>query len=245
MNSKIDKTYAPPSPLNIKRERRSLTNLSAVRTTPFFIILWTLALPLGAQDQHFNYGNFAFSLSPKVLEDGSITDASLGCQYTPSSTGSIRLRFSNGFSFQSEWITLAVNAGVVPIFYLHARQDMSIAPLMDPHSAKYAQDTFGSPYWYADFTLGLFKYVSLALLYDYSKLDYKVISFDDQLKWLTPEQEVVSQSLKLEASALIPTGGNAYIQIGYGRSFDSLQTNSAPLIESGRDYLILAMKTVQ
>jgi hypothetical protein len=62
--------------------------------------------------------------------------------------------------------------------------------------------------------------VSLALLYDYSKLDYKVISFDDQLKWLTPEQE---------ASALISTGGNIYIQIGYGCSFDSLRINSAPL----------------
>jgi hypothetical protein len=120
---------------------------------------------------------------------------------------------------------------------------MKITPLMDPHNADYSQETSGGPYFYADLTLTLFKYASLALLYDYSKLDYQVIDFDDQFKWFTPESKTISQSLKLEVCAFIPLGGNVYAQVGYGHSFDSIQVNSAPLVESGRDYVILAMKT--
>jgi hypothetical protein len=150
-----------------------------------------------------------------------------------------------GFNYQAEWFSAAVNGGVVPIFYLNARQDMSITPLMNPHNADYSQETTGGPYFYADISITLFKYASIALLYDYSELDYKVIDFDDQFKWITPASKTTSQSLKLEVCGFIPLGGNVYAQIGYGHSFDSLEINSAPLIESGGDYLILTMKTRQ
>lgn len=302
----------------------------------FVIILWIFGFPLSAQNQRFGLGNLSFSLSPKVLKDGSITDVSFGYTYAPHSAGLLRLRFSNtseneqfdetvpdslnasessafevfltpfeyaflnkeriqlkvgggvyyeyytltekgffdmpvletldkervnsfsndltrhnigpnialGFNYQSEWFTLTINAGAVPIFYLNARQDMGITPLMDPHNADYSQDTSGGPYLYADITAVLFKYASLALLYDYSALDYQVIDFDDQFKWRTPESKVVSQSLKLEVCALLPLGGAIYTQIGYGHTFDSTQVNSAPLVESGKDYLILTMKTI-
>jgi hypothetical protein len=303
--------------------------------TRFVVILWILAIPLSAQSERFELGNLSFSLSPKVLKDGSITDVSFGYQYTPNSAGMLRLRFSNtskneqfdetvpdslnaaessafevfltpfeyafinkggvqlkvggglyyeyytlaergffdmpilealgkervnsfsnnltrhnigpnialGFSYQGERLNLTVNAGAVPIFYLNARQETMIAPLMDPHSADYSQDTSGSPYLYADITVTLFKYVSLAFLYDYSELDYKVIDFDDQFKWRTPESKIASQSLKLEVSALLPLGG-VYTQIGYGHTFDSTRVNSAPLVEGGKDYLILAMRSI-
>jgi hypothetical protein len=303
-------------------------------TKPLFAAaLWILAIPLAAQ----NHESFSFSLSPKVLKDGSITDMSLGYQYTPSSTGNVRFRLANtakneqfdetvpdsinaiedqtialfltpfefaffnrprvqlkvggglyyeyytraekgffdmpaletlgkervnsfsndfkthsvgpnitlGFNYQTEWFSAAVNGGVVPVFYLSAHQDMKITPLIIPHNADYSQETAGGPYFYADLSITLFKYVSLALLYDYSELDYKVIDFDDQFKWLTPESKTIAQSLKLEVCGFIPLGGNVYAQIGYGHSFDSLEINSAPLIESGGDYLILTMKTRQ
>jgi hypothetical protein len=308
----------------------------APRIRPFFVVIWILAFPLSVQNQQLDMGRLSFSLSPKVLKDGSIIDTSLGFQYTAHSAGNARLRFSNtakneqfdetvpdsliasessvfelfltpfeyaflnaesvqlkvgggvyyeydtltekgffsmpaletlgkervnsfsndltrhivgpnialGFSCQSEWINLTVNAGAVPVFYLTARQNMGIAPLMDPHNADYSQDTSGSPYLYTDITVTLFKYASLALLYDYSVLDYKIIDFDDQFKWRTPESKVVSQSLKLEVCAFIPLGGNIYTQIGYGHTFDSTRVDSAPLVESGKDYLILTMKTI-
>jgi hypothetical protein len=305
------------------------------RRTLFTAALWILAMPLVAQNQE----NFSFSLSPKVLKDGSITDLSLGYQYTPNSAGNVRLRLSNtakneqfdetvpdsinaiedqtlalfltpfefaffnepsvqlkiggglyyeyytraekgffnmpdlelppigkervnsfsndfkthsvgptitlGFNYQAEWFSMTANGGVVPIFYMSARQDMRITPLMDPHAADYSQETAGGPYFYADLSVTLFKYTSFTLLYDYVALDYKVIDFDNQFKWFTPESKTITQSLKLEVCGFIPLGGNVYAQIGYGHSFDSIEVNSAPLVESGGDYLILAMKTRQ
>ncbi|MDR1030959.1 MAG: hypothetical protein LBL76_08835 [Treponema sp.] len=57
----------------------------------FAAVLWILAVPLATQSQE----KFSFSLAPKVLKDGSITDISLGYHYTPKSAGNVRLRFSN------------------------------------------------------------------------------------------------------------------------------------------------------
>jgi hypothetical protein len=54
----------------------------------------TAARVLAAQNQSFGNGNFSFSLSPKVLKDGSILDAALGWRYTANSAGTLRVRFS-------------------------------------------------------------------------------------------------------------------------------------------------------
>ncbi|MDR1219255.1 MAG: hypothetical protein LBK73_06540 [Treponema sp.] len=318
---------------NIDKAPRRLGNRALCAIKPLFAAaFWTLAIPLAAQAQE----RLSFSLSPKVLKDGSIIDMSLGCHYTPQIAGNVRLRFSNatrnerfdetadslnvvedqtfalfltplefalfnrpsvqlkvggglyyeyhtlaekgffnspkleeqgkepvnsfsndfkthsvgptitlGFNYQTEWFSAAVNGGVVPIFYLSVRQNMKITPLMGP-PADYSQETAGGPYFYADLSVTLFKYVSLALFYEYAELDcYKVVGFDDQFKWLTPESKTITQSLKLEVCAFIPLGGNVYIQIGYGHSFDSTEIDYAPLVESGADYLILAMKARQ
>jgi hypothetical protein len=149
-----------------------------------------------------------------------------------------------GFAWRSAYVNLSANAGIVPIFYLSARQKTGIVPLMDPHYADHSQQTSGSPYLYADIGFIIWKYVSLAFLYDFSRLNYKVIDFDDNLQWYTPERKVTTQSLKIETSLLIPLGGDIYTQIGYGHTFDSTQLDSASPVKSSRQYLILTAKLV-
>ncbi|MDR1251360.1 MAG: hypothetical protein LBK62_04245 [Treponema sp.] len=290
-----------------------------------------------AQSQYVDIGRFFFSLSPKVLEDGSITDMSLGYSYTEKYAGELRFRFSNetkneqfdetipdslnaieerdlevfflpieyfpvrnasmkfqagagvyyvcnkltekgffnmpilesqgkervnsfsndfsmhvvgpdvemGFMYQTGRINVTVHGGIVPIFLLHARQKMSIVPLLDPNHAEYSQNTWGSPYFYVDAGVIIFKYVSLALLYDFSRLNYAVIDFDDDLKWYHPGREVVSQSLKMEASILIPLQGSVYTQIGYGHTLDFMRFDSASPIQSNKPYLIFSAKVIK
>jgi hypothetical protein len=155
---------------------------------------------------------------------------------------------SLGMSVQSKWFSMTINGGVAPYFYLNASQKTSITPLLDPGCATNAQETAGSPYLYADLAVTLFKYLTLALLYDYTKLDYKIIDFDDEsneFKWLTPKRKVVSHSLKVEACALLPLGGDVYTQIDYGYTFDYTQTDSAEPLETNRQYVILTLKTIR
>jgi hypothetical protein len=87
----------------------------------------------------------------------------------------------------------------------------------------------------------LFKFISLALLYDFSRLKYQVIDFDGDLKWYHPERTVLSQSVKLEASLLIPWSSPVYIQIGYGHTFDFVQLDAGDPVRSGRHYFICAL----
>ncbi|MDR0784577.1 MAG: hypothetical protein LBE74_01665, partial [Treponema sp.] len=96
MNSRVGKALPPP-PHYTENETLSATNAGRYNARLFLAsILWILAFPLAAQNQRFDWGNFSFSLSPKVLKDGSITDISLGYQYAASNaTGNLRLRFSN------------------------------------------------------------------------------------------------------------------------------------------------------
>jgi hypothetical protein len=291
--------------------------------------------PVFAQDQKFDFGKFSFSLSPKILKDGSITDFGIGYRYAERISGNLRLRFVNevkneqfesiedslnavngtniqvfllpfeyflvrrpqmefhlgaglyyenealkekgffnlpslepdhervnsftnefslnvagpdidaGFSFQAKHVNLTFHGGIVPVFYLGSKQKMGIVPLLGSDYADYTQQTAGSPYFYLDLGLILFKYVSLAFLYDFSRLDYKVIDFDSSLNWYNPEQTVFSQSLKLEVSVLIPLGGAVYTQVGYGHTFDSLTQDSNPAVQSNKQYLILCAKTVR
>jgi hypothetical protein len=60
-----------------------------------------------------------------------------------STTHSAGLNITLGFNYQAEWLDLTVNGGMVPIFYMSARQDMKVTPLMDPHNANCSQATFG------------------------------------------------------------------------------------------------------
>jgi hypothetical protein len=63
-------------------------------------LLW-LAVFLGflpfigyTQQKDFSLGNFSFSLSPKVLETGTITEFALGYAYTDQFAGDLRLRYT-------------------------------------------------------------------------------------------------------------------------------------------------------
>jgi hypothetical protein len=300
-------------------------------------ILWFfISAAAFSQHRQFDIGRFSFSLSPKVLKDGSITDMGIGYAYTENTAGELRLRFTTviktgqfdktvpdslnaadekifevflmpfeyffakkqnmqfnmgagiyydydtliekgyfnmpiletlgkekvnsfsndfsmhvlgpdieaGFNRSVNWLNFSIHAGIVPVFWLHSQQKMGIVPLMEPDFADYSQNVWGSPYFYTDIGLILFKYISLVFLYDISRLNYKVINFDSSLKWYTPEQKLVSQSLKIETSLLIPLRSVVY-QIGYGHTFDSVQLDSLPSVQNSKHYLILSVKTIK
>jgi hypothetical protein len=147
-----------------------------------------------------------------------------------------------GFRLTVNALDISANAGIVPVFYLFTKQKMGIIPLLEPNYADFSQNTWGSPCFYADAGIILFKYISIAGLFDISRLHYQVIDFDDTLKWYNPERTVVSQSLKLEASLLIPLHESVYTQIGYGHTFDSFQLDSASPVKSNKPYLVLATR---
>jgi hypothetical protein len=148
--------------------------------------------------------------------------------------------------FETDWlgtlgIDLTLSGGIVPVFFLASSQNMGMVPLLDPHYAEYDQTTAGSPYWYLSLNTTLFRFINLVLLYDYAKLRYKSIAFDDDLQWITPESTVVTQSFKIEASLLIPLGA-MQAQIGYGYTFDATRFDDGTSIRGNRQYLILTAK---
>jgi hypothetical protein len=157
------------------------------------------------------------------------------------STHALGPNIEAGLAHKTAWLGVSVRGGVVPVFWLHTDRTMRIAPLMEPNYADYSKNTWGSPYAYGDLTMLFFKFISLALLYDFSRLKYQVIDFDNDLQWYNPERTVVSQSVKLEASLLIPLPSSVYTQIGYGHAFDAVRLDSGDPVRRGKHYLIFAM----
>jgi hypothetical protein len=149
-----------------------------------------------------------------------------------------------GLSFNAEWFNIALSGGIVPVFFLAASQKMGMVPLLDPHYAEYSQNTGGSPYVYASLDAVLFKYVNIALLYDMASLKYRAIDFDEDLNWINPERQVLIQSFKIEASLLLPLGGEFHAQIGCGYTFDSMRLDAAIPVTSNRPYLSVAATTI-
>jgi hypothetical protein len=119
---------------------------------------------------------------------------------------------------------------------------MSIIPLLSPHYADYSQTTTGSPYFYVNLDCILLKYLNVVFLYDFTKLQYQVIDFDDDLAWHNPEREMLTQSFRIEASALLPLGKDTSFQIGGGFTFDSVTLDEAAPVKSNRQYVILTVK---
>jgi hypothetical protein len=146
-----------------------------------------------------------------------------------------------GVDYNAGWLNTSLSAGIVPLFFLHSAQKMGIVPLLDPHYADYTQNTTGSPYFYARLDSIFFKYVNLVFLYDAAQLRYESIDFDYNFAWIHPESTVHTQSLKIEASLLLPLGGMSF-QIGYGYTFDSTRFDSASLVKSNRQYIILTAR---
>ncbi|MDR0759201.1 MAG: hypothetical protein LBF74_03725, partial [Treponema sp.] len=295
-----------------------------------YALLLLCLCPLCAytQNTQLSIDNFSFSLSPKILEDGSITDIGVGLDYADRLGGELRFRntlsskneeiagvadslnavnehifeafflpleysfvksssarlwagagvyykydklagkgffnmpelealgrervnaYNNDFAmhiigplidagvdFNTNWLNTSLSAGIVPLFFLTAAQEMSIVPLLEPHHANYTQNTWGSPYFYARLDSTFFKYVNLVLLYDVAQLRYQSIDFDKNLHWITLESAVFIQSLKIEASLLLPLGGMSF-QVGVGYTFDSTRFDSVPPIDGNRQYII-------
>jgi hypothetical protein len=50
--------------------------------------------PLMSQEQGFSVNNFSFSLAPKILKDGSMTDMGFGLKYTERLSGELRFRYT-------------------------------------------------------------------------------------------------------------------------------------------------------
>jgi len=147
-----------------------------------------------------------------------------------------------GISYRSSRFNISFSGGIVPVFFLHSDQKIGIVPLLYPHYADFSQNTWGSPYFYLNLESTLFKYINIAFLYDFSRLKYRNLDFDENLDWITPERTVVTQSLKAEASVLFPLGGDMHIQIGYGYTFDITRLDSGVTVNGNRKYLILTAK---
>jgi hypothetical protein len=291
-----------------------------------------------SQNVDFDFGKIFFSVSPRILENGSITDITLGYRYTEKFSGKLHFRFSNedkneefdiegvvdslnavseknyeffllpieinflqnvtanlragagiyynynklnekgyfnmpiletlgkervnsytnefsmhtlgpifegGFSGRAEYFRISGNIGIVPIFYFHTKQKMGMIPLLDPYYADYSQDNFGSPYLYTDITIILFKYFSVDFLYDFSRLQYQIIDFDDDLNWYNPEQTVYTNSFKCEAALLIPVMNTVQAKIGVGYSWESIRLDTAGSIWNRQLYFVFDTKVNQ
>jgi len=147
-----------------------------------------------------------------------------------------------GINYKSNYFSIGFSGGIVPIFYLSSKQKTSIVPLIYPHAAENSQNTFGSPHLFLSLDGILFKYINLVLLYNFARLEYGVIDFDDNLSWIITERSIINQSFKLEISALIPIGNEMHFQIGFGYTMDTMHINSSDVISNNRPYLIVTAK---
>ena len=148
----------------------------------------------------------------------------------------------SGTSYHFNRLNISLTAGIVPVFFLHSSQKMSIVPLLDPHHAEFDQNTWGSPYLFVKLDSIIYRYINITLLYDTARLNFRTIDFDDNLNWINPERSALTQSFKIETSLLLPMGGDMAIQAGYGYTFDSTQFDGGMPNRSNRQYLILTAR---
>jgi len=289
-----------------------------------------------SQGSSFSFGNFSFSLTPRILQDGSMIDFSFGMLYSGSLSGEIQFRstqsakneeisgaddslnavketiyevfllpvqyrfvqkdnfrvmagaglyyeydklnekgfftlnfleeldppmervnsYKNDFtmhlvgplldgkvSYNAQWFNFGFSAGIVPVFYAHFAQKLSMEPLLYPGAASLAEGTHGSPYFYFILDAIIAKYLNATFSFNYAGLTKKVIDVDDKLLgWIYPEQSVVNRSIMIEISALLPVGNGMSFQAGYGYMHNFISMDSDPAIEEGRHYLILSTK---
>jgi hypothetical protein len=134
---------------------------------------------------------------------------------------------------------------VVPLFYLRRDQAMKINPYMGPDFFEYSQETRGSPYVFGELEGTLFTYISLALVYEYAKIDYNVITFDANRAWGTAGQDVVSRTFKIEVSLKLPAGReetDLKPVLGYGRSYEAIELDSSTPVRDEGQYIIFGAK---
>jgi hypothetical protein len=147
-----------------------------------------------------------------------------------------------GLRFQTRPVDIRLKAGMAPVFYLRRDQSVQMKPYM-ADKFDHSQDTSGSPYFYGELSGIFFRFLSLSLLYEFARIRYDVIGIDGAAKkWTTPEDELVTHSLKAEAALLLPLGGGLYFQAGYGHSFDAIILNASTPVEEHANYFIVGTK---
>jgi len=306
--------------------------------TPITVALLFLLIhcfAYGQEEKTFDFGNISFSLLPKAMEDGSITDIVMGIMYNDQFSGDFRYSYTtisknekfpdlsdslnarnekihslyilpfgyrhrsydfsfwagggvyyeynslsekgfyddpdllnygfervnsytNDFSmhvagplldlkcgYTSEFFSINILGGIVPVFFLGASEKFGIIPFLGTAKAEHSQTTWGSPYLYMGFDAIIYKYVSLGFHYNFSRIKYEFIdySFDENLKisWEYPETTVTGHSFRIEASALIPLGEAMSFQLGYGYNFNNLIIDTRHINEN-QHYLIFGAK---
>jgi len=163
----------------------------------------------------------------------------------------------------SNWFSVSLSVGVVPVFATWARQKVSIVPLMDPNRVDHSQNNSGSPYLYCDLSAmvslprlsELFSKgatpsdwkIGFSFLFDYTRLQFDVIDFRHDgsgFNWYIPEKKAVTRSFKLEGTLLIPIEG-MHLEIGLGRMFDSVKIDSGASIRNDRNYFSISGKLIR
>jgi len=146
-----------------------------------------------------------------------------------------------GIYFNTEAFKINLSGGIIPAYFLTAAENQKMIPLFD--TVNRSQHTWGSPYFFLGLDSVLLKYACLAVKYNYAKLKYDVIDFDDNLSPVFPERNVVSQSLMFEATALIPFKSVGMgLQIGYGRMLNFYTLDSDAPVKENKQYFIFSGK---
>jgi hypothetical protein len=144
-----------------------------------------------------------------------------------------------GLRLRTRPVYITLDLGIVPVFYLRRDQSQLVRPYMGTEFFEHSQDTSGSPYFYGELTGVFFGLLSLGVKYEYSRIDYDVISIDGSGKWAIAPEELVARSFKLEASLLLPLSAGLSLQLGYGRSFATIEVDSGtPLDDNGYYFTI-------
>jgi len=146
--------------------------------------------------------------------------------------------------YNAEWINIGFTAGIVPVFFAGFAQKLGIDPLMHPDFANLSEKTGDSPYFFLSLDSIFFKYLNVTLSYDYARLTKKIINFDDNFDWIFPKQTIVTRSVMIEVSGLLPLGSGMSIQAGYGYMHNFISLDSASAIEEGKHFLILSTKKI-
>jgi len=146
-----------------------------------------------------------------------------------------------GIKYNTEPFKINLSGGIIPVYFLTSSETQRMYPLFD--TVNHSQNTWGSPYFYLGLESILFNYVCLAVNYNYAKLDYDVIGFDDDLSPIFPEKNVVSQSVMFEASVLIPFKSLGIgLQIGYGYMINFFKQDSGDPVKDNKQYFICSGK---
>ena len=147
-----------------------------------------------------------------------------------------------GVKYDSDLFSVSFSAGIVPVFFLNASEKYSMYPLI-PQTEENSQTTGGSPYFYLNLDSVLFRYFNLKALYNFAHLKFKVIDFDNNGSVIYPDRTVVTQSLMLEISLLIPLGAVNF-QIGYGNMSNFYTLDSGDPAKNNKHYLVLSGKKI-